>query len=323
MSEQAFIRRASKDWETLERYADRLDRGGLRALPESELPAFIRVYRKVCGDLAQARTRRASAGLIARLNALVARVHLRVYAAGKLPLRDIGEFLRYGFPRAVRSEWRFVAASAALFVVPAILAFAAAQANPDLALAFAPPGYLEQAHEAFGESFGAEARPSGAGAAMTSFYISNNVQVSFFAFALGALLGLGSVFILVQNGALLGGVAAGIQHQGLSYNFWSFVASHASFELPAIVLSGAAGLRIGYALLNPGPWTRRAALVEAGRKAGLLMFGVVCMLVAAALLEAWVSPSPLPNPVKLANGALLWTTVLLYLAVAGRGRPSS
>jgi uncharacterized membrane protein SpoIIM required for sporulation len=185
-----------------------------------------------------------------------------------------------------------------------VAAFGAVLAEPSLGNAFSPPGYVEQVDKTFGESFGKEARGSGMGALATSFYIVNNVKVAFFAFASGAFLGLGSATILVFNGVILGAVGAVIRQHGLSYNFWSFVASHGGIEMGAIVLAGAAGMRVGFALLNPGLRTRKAALAEAGREAGILMFGVVAMLLSAAMLEAWVSPSTLPNGLKLTFGAL-------------------
>jgi uncharacterized membrane protein SpoIIM required for sporulation len=156
------------------------------------------------------------------------------------------------------------------------------------------------------------------GALATSFYITNNVRVSFLAFALGALLGLGSVYILAMNGMIVGGVGAVIGLHGLSYNFWSFVASHGGIELGAILLAGAAGMRIGFSLLNPGMKTRRAALAEAGREAGLLMFGVIVMLGLAAVIEAWISPSSLPNALKMTFGAVNLAALIAYFSLAGR-----
>jgi len=256
--------------------------------------------------------------LVDYLNQLVGKVHFRVYATRPYPVRKLAEFYARILPATVRRMWRYVLASAALLLVPAVASFVAVAENPQLGSSFAPPGYVEHIDEMFGSSFGKSNRSAGEGTVYTTFYISNNVQVSFLAFALGIFLGAGSAFILVKNGMILGGVAAVIQQYGLSYNFWSFVSPHGGIEMGAIVLAGAAGMRIGLSLLNPGMLTRKAALVTAARDAGLVMFGVITMLVIAAFLEAWVSPSVLPNPLKLALGGVNLLGVFAYFIFAGR-----
>jgi uncharacterized membrane protein SpoIIM required for sporulation len=317
MNEPRFDRRNRPDWVRLEAYAERLDRprGGLEG---RDVFAFVALYRKVTGDLARARMLKLSPALVDYLNGLVGKVHFRMYAARAVPFRRAADFYRSDFPRAARRLWRYVAVSAALLFGPAILAAVAVTAAPLLGPAFAPPGYVDQIEASFGPSFGREARPADLNALMGSFYIVNNIQVSFFCFALGFFLGLGSALVLAYNGAILGGVGAIIAQHGLAYNFWSFVAPHGGIELGAIVLSGAAGLRIGVALVNPGLRSRAAALVDGAREAGLLMFGVISLLVLAALIEAFISPSVLPNAVKIALGALNVSGLLAYLILAGR-----
>lgn len=319
MSEVAFVRKSKPDWDRLERYVSQIDGRGTKLGPH-ELFKFISLYRKVTGDLARARTLNVSTQLVTYLNALVGRVHFRVYAGKSYSFHKILDFYREGLPRTVRRLWRYVLASAALLLLPAFGAYLAVSANPHYATAFAPPGYVEQIEQSFGESFGKEERGGGAAAMMTSFYIVNNIQVSFWAFSLGFFLGLGSMYVLVVNGMILGGVSATIADHGFSYNFWSFVASHGGIELGAIVLSGAAGLRIGLSLVNPGLLTRKAALAAGSRDAGLVMFGVITMLLMAAGIEAWISPSTLSNPVKLSIGVVNLLAVLGYYTLAGRGR---
>jgi uncharacterized membrane protein SpoIIM required for sporulation len=318
MSEAAFIRRNKPDWERLEGYAAKLDgRGG--GLTGRDLFAFLSLYRKVTGDLARARTIQARPEVVDYLNGLVGRVHFRVYATRTYPFAKFLDFFRRDFPQATRRAWRQVLASALLLLLPAVAAYAAVGVNPSLGTAFAPPGYVDQIDEAFGDGFGKKDRPSGMNALMHSFYIVNNVQVSFLAFATGALLGLGSAYVLIMNGLILGGVGAIVAGKGLSLNFWSFVASHGGIELGAIVISGAAGLLIGLAVLAPGALPRSRALAVAAKDAGLLMGGVITLLVLAAAIEAWISPSSLDSSVKLTIGAVNLAALFAYLGFAGRG----
>src|SRR6185436_10593087 len=148
---------------------------------------------------------------------------------------------------------------------------------------------------------------------MFGFYIRNNIGVAFQCFAGGLFAGLGTLFFLAYNGAFSGALAGYLTARGLSHTFYAFVATHSAFELTAIVLSGAAGLRIGHALLAPGRLTRRQALVEATHDSAIILYGVVAMLLVAAAIEAfWSSASWLAPPVKYSVAALCWIAVLAY-----------
>src|SRR5258708_29542768 len=113
---------------------------------------------------------------------------------------------------------------------------------------------------------------------MFGFYIRNNVSVALQCFAGGLVAGLGSLFFLAYNGAFSGALAGYLTERGLSPTFYSFIATHSAFELTAIVLSGAAGLRIGHALLAPGRGTRRQSPLQPTQDAGVLLSGVPPML---------------------------------------------
>src|SRR3954462_3286713 len=138
---------------------------------------------------------------------------------------------------------------------------------------------------------------------MFGFYIFNNVRIAFQTFAGGLACGVGALFFLVFNGLMIGAVAGHVTSIGYGTAFWSFVAGHSAFELGGIALSGAAGLRLGSALLAPGQLTRKDALAVAGREAGGMMYGVAAMIVAAAFVEAfWSSNSGLAHAIKYGVG---------------------
>jgi len=318
MKDSPFVRSRQAEWSRLAVYADRFERHGKSSLKSKEILEFVSLYRRATSDLARARTLKAHPEVVAYLNQLVGRIHLQVYTTRSMRWDLILDYFRRGFPEAIRRNFRWVAASALVLLLPAIGAYIAVEANPALARVFSPKGYVEQMDDAFGSTFGKEGRSPGFAAVGTSFYIFNNVQVSFFAFATGLFFGLGSLYFLAVNGAILGGVASIIRQNGLTYNFWSFVAPHGGIELTAIVISGAAGMMAGAALINPGPHTRGRALIEAGREAGRMLYGMIAMLVLAALIEASFSPSTFPNSVKIAFGIANLAAVVTYFAFAGR-----
>jgi uncharacterized membrane protein SpoIIM required for sporulation len=154
---------------------------------------------------------------------------------------------------------------------------------------------------------------------MFGHYIRNNIGVAFQCFAGGLFAGLGSIFFLSFNGAFGGAIAGYLAARGLGATFSSFVVTHAAFELTAIVLAGAAGLRIGHAWLAPGRLTRVQSLIAATRNSVPILYGVTAMLIIAAVVEAfWSSATWLPHSVKYGVAALCWTAVLAYFTLQGR-----
>jgi uncharacterized membrane protein SpoIIM required for sporulation len=154
---------------------------------------------------------------------------------------------------------------------------------------------------------------------MFAFYIRNNISVAFQCFAGGLFAGIGSLFFLGYNGLFSGAIAGYLTERGLGSTFYAFIATHSAFELTAIVLAGAAGLRIGHALLAPGRLTRRQSLVHASQESAVMLYGITAMLLVAAAIEAfWSSATWLLPSVKYSVAAICWTAVLGYFTFAGR-----
>jgi uncharacterized membrane protein SpoIIM required for sporulation len=154
---------------------------------------------------------------------------------------------------------------------------------------------------------------------MFGYYIRNNIGVAFQCFAGGLFAGLGTLFFLAYNGVFSGALAGYLTDRGLASTFYSFIVTHSAFELTAIVLAGAAGLRIGHTLVAPGRLRRRAALIVATREVSVIIYGVVGLLVIAAAIEAfWSSNRWLPHVVKYGVAAACWAAVLGYLTLQGR-----
>ncbi|HEX2223308.1 MAG TPA: stage II sporulation protein M [Thermoanaerobaculia bacterium] len=267
------------------------------------------------------RHRRYGADLEQRLNDLVLRGHQQLYRQRGGSVGEIAEFIAAGFPRQVRAEGRLVLLATLLFVVPLLFMGFAAQFKPDLALSVLPGEQIEQAGAQYAPDGDLKAgRPADSDAMMFGFYIYNNIGIAFRTFATGLAFGLGSIFFLVFNGLAIGAIGGYIHQMGYGENFYPFVIGHGAFELTAIVLSGAAGLRLGFALLAPGRLSRSQALLTAARSSVRILYGATGMLVIAAFVEAFWSPSALvPDAVKYSVGGFFWLLVLAYLLVLGRG----
>jgi uncharacterized membrane protein SpoIIM required for sporulation len=153
---------------------------------------------------------------------------------------------------------------------------------------------------------------------MFGHYIQNNIGIAFRTFAGGVLFGIGSVFFLVFNGLYIGAVAGHLTQMGYTETFYSFIVGHGAFELTAIVFAGAAGLKLGYALINPGQLKLTHALRLAGRDAVVIMFGTALMLLIAAFIEAfWSSTTSIAPEIKYIVGLLLAVLLTLYFVYCG------
>ena len=154
---------------------------------------------------------------------------------------------------------------------------------------------------------------------MAGFYVYNNVGIAFRCFATGVLFGLGSAFFLVYNGLFIGAVAGLVTAAGHGKNLLTFTCTHGAFELTAIVISATAGMVMGYALVDTGGLSRFASLRTRARDIAYLVLGAALMLLIAAGIEGFWSPSSVPARVKWGTAIAAYLFVILYLALAGGG----
>jgi uncharacterized membrane protein SpoIIM required for sporulation len=281
--------------------------------------AFL--YRRTCEHLALARARAYPAYIVDRLERLTADAHQLIYHRREAGAAKLKHLIATGFPAAVRNHAGYVALAAAIFLAPTIVVALVVYWHPELILTVVSAetaASFEDMYSPAAESIG-RTRTASTDWTMFGFYIRNNIGVAFQCFAGGLFTGLGTLFFLAYNGVFSGAVAGYLAQRGLSPTFFSFIATHSAFELTAIVLSGAAGLRIGHALIAPGRMRRRAALVLATEETATLLYGITVMLVAAAGVEAfWSSATWIPAGVKYAVAAVCWTAVFLYFTRQGR-----
>ncbi|WP_339073814.1 stage II sporulation protein M [Teredinibacter turnerae] len=284
---------------------------------------FPQNFRTVCHHLALAKHRRYSPQLVDRLNALVIDAHHRFYQKNRRFRYQWLDFIVFEFPLAIRRNARFVLLALALFTLPSLVMGVGCYSNSELIYSVAPAEQVqsfESMYDPNAEKIGRE-RDSETDLAMFGFYIKNNIGVSFRTFAGGILFGVGSIFFLVFNGLSIGSVAGHLTQMGYTSTFYPFVVGHGAFELTAIVFSGAAGMKLGYALIAPGRLSRLDALRVAGREAVIIVYGSTLMLIIAAFLEAfWSSSAALPVAVKYSVGGCLWALVSIYFLFAGRAR---
>lgn len=308
-----FIARNEPSWQRLQGLSRRARRRRPDLSPD-ELDEFVRLYQQASTHLAYVRTDLRDPVLITRLTRLVAEANGALYGRSGSTVKSLRVFFTVTFPVAVWTSRRFVAASAALLLVPALV-MGTWLAVSDRAVETIGDEAARQAYvtEDFEEYYS-----SAAAAQFSSQVLINNIQVSFIAFAAGIFACVGTAAVLIFNGVNIG-LAGGLFHSiGEPSKFWGLILPHGLLELSAVIVAGAAGLRMGWAIIAPGDRSRAAALAEEGQRSVAIALGLVAAFVAAGLIEGFVTPSGLPTGLRIAIGAA--ALAVPAVAVVTRGR---
>lgn len=318
MSQRTFVDRRSKAWEELDALLLRAGRRGVRRLDPNDVERIGVLYRATTSDLAYARGQSYEPRLLEYLNRMVARAHAYVYGGAATTGRErIARFYAQSFPREVRRSFSWILACSALTVATAVVAYVLIRANPANAYAILPesmvPAEIKKSLHDSNFAFDPQSSPL-----MSSAIITNNIKVAIFAFGGCVTLGYLTIQILMQNGFMLGGVAALFASAGFGLDFWATVAPHGVIELTAIQIAGAAGLLISAGILAPGRLRRRDAIAAAAQRAGVLIAGVASMLVVAGTIEGFYSPLRLAPSARIAFGGFTAVALVLYFGFAGR-----
>jgi uncharacterized membrane protein SpoIIM required for sporulation len=316
MAIDRFIEKHKTAWQRLEDLLKLLDGSSLRRLHREEVRELGRIYRRTSSDLAIARAESRDPRLINYLNSLVIRAHGRIYQADAQGGSRVKEFFARDLPQTFRRTWAYTAVSFSVFALFSLIGFVGTKYDPEFSeLMGVEPAFRELYIETkthWWENLN-EANQVGASAIAT-----NNIQVTIYTFAFGALFGVGTLFYLAYNAANIASVVALTYHAGFGNDLVTFMVGHGVIELSCIFIAGGAGLLIGSALLMPGDLSRADALKSRGKDAVRLMMGVAVLLVVAGTIEGFISPAPIRPAIKFSIGALTGLALYSYLLIAGR-----
>lgn len=292
-------------------------------LTADEFYDIANLYRQICQHYALATQRHYSPMLIANLHKRVMAGHNRIYRHKKGYVGKFINFVWYEFPNAVRMHTRLFWLSFGLFYLPCFLFGLACYFNGELIYSimdYYEVARMEEMYDPANRHIGRDAeRASDTDVMMFGYYVMNNVSIDFKVYASGLLFGLGTIFITMYNGVVIGAVSGHLTQVGFGSTFWQFVAGHGSFELMGIVVACMAGLKLATPLISPAPYSRKDAFKVAGKQSVTLILGAALMTFIAAFIEAfWSSSSIIPPMVKYIVGIGLWGLVGWYLAFCGK-----
>lgn len=315
-----FLNQRRAEWKRLEEILKRVEGSGLSTLDDAQAVEFGRLYRRAASDLNQAQTFVSGEATVHYLNDLVARCYLVIYARTKVDVWGAVRHLFVGFPVVFRRQVSAFLLATVLLFGGAVFGFLASYFDPEIARAFLLPTDMPTIKPEDSEETREPAQTAGELSAFSSHLFTNNVSVSFVAFALGITFGLGTAWLLFHNGVLLGALGAEFVEAGQFLSFATGILPHGVLEIPACLIGGAAGFVLARGMIHARPWPRTEEIGRCGAEALRLVVGCVPLLLVAAFLEAGVARAPdwvISSGVKLSVAGVFGVAFVAYVLLLG------
>ena len=314
MKVSQLLERRREQWRDLELLCQELEDRRIRKMGGEAVSRFAALYRAACADLALADAYRLPPDTVQYLHHLVGRSHNQLYRSQLFRWREWAHELFDVLPKRLlhdRVLWLAFAIFWGIFGLSLMLAYSSRSYVVELL----GESTLAHLQESFAKPI--VGRDPNASGAMAGFYVIHNAGIGLRCFAAGLLLGIGGLFATVFNAVQIGAIFGYMLTVSERDNFLNFVTAHGPFELTAVVLSAAAGMRLGFSLVATGGMTRMAALQAASTQAVPTMGAAVVLFCLAAMIEGFLSPSSAPYEVKAAVAILSAALLVFYIVGLG------
>lgn len=310
MDLDVFVNAHRAEWDRLDHF---LRRG--RRLTGEEADELVELYQRTATHLSLVQSSAPDAALVARLTQLVARARSVVTGTRRASWRDATRFLTAGFPAAVHRSRHWWIPTAVLSTLLAAIIGWWIGTHPEVQAAIAAPDELRRLTSPGGEY---ETYYSSHPAASFAAQVwTNNARAAALCLVLGAFLGVPVLWVLFVNVLNLGVGIGLMSSAGRLDVFLGLILPHGLLELTAVFVAAGTGLRLGWTVIDPGPYSRRSALAQQGRAALGMAIGLALILFVSGVIEGFVTPSGLPTWARIAIGITAEAAFLLYVYVLG------
>jgi uncharacterized membrane protein SpoIIM required for sporulation len=305
----AFVLTHRGTWDRLDQLVKRR-----RSLTGAEVDELVELYQRVSTHLSMLRSVSSDSLLIGRLSSLIARARSVVTGAHAPLSSTFVRFWTVSFPVVAYRTWRWWLGTAVAFFAIAMVIAIWVAVNPEVQSALGTPSDIDELVNHDVASYYSD-HPAAAFALQVWV---NNSWVSAQCIAMSVVLGLPIPIILFNNAANLGLIAGLMFQAGKGGILLGLLAPHGLLELTAVFLAGATGIRLGWSVISPGDRPRGQVLAEQGRGVVSVAVGLVGVLLVSGLIEALVTPSPLPTFVRVGIGVIAEAAFLCYTVYFGR-----
>ncbi len=308
------------NWRQLEKLCIQMEGRSRKQLGGEGMAQFASLYRAACADLALADAYNLPAGTVTYLHRLVARAHSQLYRSRRFDLARWGHELFHEVPRRLRND-NCLRIALLIFWGLFFAAFLLGRHSPEFLGTLVGKQQLDSMRDMYSKSL--DRQNASVSGAMNGFYIYHNTSIALECFAWGLIFGVGGLVDLVFNAVQIGAIFGYMSNVPEWHNFSQFVTAHGPFELTAIAVSAAAGMRLGFSIINTHGQSRIASLQQAGREAMPAMGAAMVMLAIAAMIEAFLSPSTAPYALKAGVAIVSSILLLFYIFILGRPRTTA
>ncbi|HEX5444905.1 MAG TPA: stage II sporulation protein M [Pirellulales bacterium] len=312
-----------ENWRELERSCTLLESRRMKTLGPATVERFGTLYRAVCADLALADAYQLPPNTIQYLHQLVGRAHNQLYPSRRFQLDNWTRELLFGVPQRLFRD-NALRLAFLLFWGVFLASMVSAYLSREFADSVVGKAALQQCEEMYDKPLAERHNEAGdflqERNIMAGFYVQHNSTIGLRCFAAGLLLGIGGLYETVFNAVQLGAIFGHMATVPQRVNFFQFVTAHGPFELTAVVLAAAAGMRLGFSIVDTRGRTRAASLRLAAREAVPTVCASVLLFCLAALIEGYISPSALPYGVKASVAGLSTCLLLFYFIILGYPR---
>ncbi|MFC5175864.1 stage II sporulation protein M [Nocardioides taihuensis] len=311
MDVDAYVQAHGAEWERLEQLVKQ------RRLSGAESDELVERYQRVATHLSVVRTSAADPTLVAHLSSLLGRARHRAAGARVGTWRGVALFFTERFPAALYRLRRWWLATMAASVAATAVMMVWLLQHPNVQQSMLSPREVDRLVGQDFEGYYSEYTASHFAAQVWV----NNAWVAALCIALG-ILGFPIVLLLFQNLSNLAIIGSIMHREGAGERFWGLILPHGLLELTAVFVAAGVGLRLFWAWVEPRGRTRSQSLAHEGRTAGTVALGLVAVLFVSGLIEAFVTPSPLPTWARIGIGVTAELCFFAYVFVLGRAAVS-
>lgn len=305
----AFVLAHRPAWDRLETLVKRR-----RKLTGAEVDELVDLYQRVSTHLSMVRSASSDSVLVGRLSGLVASARSAVTGAHAPVWSEFARFWTVSFPVVAYRAWRWWLGAAVASLVVAVLIGSWVAGNPEVQAAVGTPSDVA---ELVNHDFASYYSENPAGSFALRVWV-NNSWVAAQCIGYAVVLGLPIPYVLFQNAANVGVIGGLMFDAGKGDVFLGLLTPHGLLELTAVFLAAAVGMRLGWSVVSPGDRPRGQVLAEQGRAVVSVAVGLVVVLLVSGLIEALVTPSPLPTFLRIAIGVAAELAFLSYVVHFGR-----
>ncbi|HEY2420935.1 MAG TPA: stage II sporulation protein M [Neobacillus sp.] len=308
MDVKQFIKKHRDEWKQLEQTITIFSKRS-NPIKGDDITEFYRLYQKAAQNLSYCQTFFPTEDVTEYLNSLVSKSHNLLYKDQVSSIKQIRTFFSTKFIGLLVEQWKFVALAMILFFIGALGSFLSVMNDPQHIYTILPTNMAQGiSPKQLGSSDGKVDS-----SLMSATIITNNIRVAILAFAGGVTFGVLTIYLLVNNGIIIGALASLYWQSGKSYDFWAYIVPHGIIELTAIFIAGGAGLLMGYKLFVPGQYTRGYQLQNQAKRSVQLFLGTIPLFIIAGVIEGFITPASISLEAKYIVAFLTVFGLIFYV----------